>query len=154
MAIQTGYIEPLQPLKKSPPKVAGTSLVDQLITYTDYGKFINELLEKMPQLVAQDDDGETSLTFKGQTPTVTNKDGEGMFLARDDGATFLEMSAKLVNSSILGTYDEVFADSAKKITYDRIYDQTPITYTDPDTGEEITYTPPPKFGVFFDLYGG
>jgi len=146
-----GYIT-TTPLRKSTLRDINLPLVDRLITYTDYGKFIDEIVEKMPQLVVQDEEtGDTSLTFKAQTPTVTNKNGEGMFLARDAEETFIEMNAKLFQSSILGTYDEVFADPAKKITYDRIYDQTPITYTDPETGEEFTYTPPEKFGVFYDL---
>lgn len=49
--------------------------------------------------------------------------------------------------TVLGTYDEVFADPDKRAIYERIYPTDPVTYTD-EGGETHTYTPPEKFGVF------
>ena len=50
------------------------------------------------------------------------------------------------NVTVLGTYEEVFADAEKKATYDRIYPPT-YDYTNED-GETITVVRPEKFGVF------
>ena len=49
---------------------------------------------------------------------------------------------------ILGTYDEVFADAAKMKKYNSVYSTASYEYTDEETGETITVTPPKKFGVF------
>lgn len=48
--------------------------------------------------------------------------------------------------TVLGTYDEVFADPTKKAVYDRIYPPT-FSYVDED-GETVTVAKPQKFGVF------
>ncbi|MGE4420577.1 MAG: hypothetical protein AB7D38_12220 [Sulfurimonas sp.] len=48
--------------------------------------------------------------------------------------------------TVLGTYEDIFADEAKKAVYDRIYKPT-HTYTD-ENGETITVAKPEKFGVF------
>jgi len=48
--------------------------------------------------------------------------------------------------TVLGTYEEVFADETKKIIYDRIYPPT-YSYTD-STGETAEVKKPQKFGVF------
>ena len=48
--------------------------------------------------------------------------------------------------TVLGTYEEVFADETKKAIYDRIYPPT-LTYTD-ENGKMITVVNPEKFGVF------
>lgn len=50
--------------------------------------------------------------------------------------------------TILGTYDEIFADPEKLKIYDRIYDRSPQTWKDPETGEQITTTPPDHFAEF------
>ena len=44
-------------------------------------------------------------------------------------------------------FDALFTDPAATAIYDRVYDQTPVTYTDED-GTEHTSTPPRVFGVF------
>lgn len=48
--------------------------------------------------------------------------------------------------TVLGTYEEVFADTEKKAIYDRLYPQT-LTYTD-ENGNEVTIQKPEKFGMF------
>ena len=48
--------------------------------------------------------------------------------------------------TVLGTYDEVFADETKKAVYDRIYPPT-YSYSD-ESGETVTSARPEKFGVF------
>ncbi len=50
------------------------------------------------------------------------------------------------NVTVLGTYDEVFADETKKAIYDRIYPPT-YSYIAED-GETIEVKRPEKFGVF------
>ena len=54
----------------------------------------------------------------------------------------------ITSLSILGTYDEIFADSEKLAIYDSIYDRSEQTITDPETGEEYTYQPPDHFAEF------
>ena len=44
-------------------------------------------------------------------------------------------------------YQQIFDDPDKLEVYDRIYDRTPYSYEDPETGESITVTPPERFGV-------
>jgi hypothetical protein len=41
----------------------------------------------------------------------------------------------------------LFRDPEATAIYDRVYDQTPVTYVD-ESGEEYTATPPRIFGVF------
>ena len=128
------------------------TLVDNIIVFNDENEFKHELLIKLPDLVTYlEESEEIFFKFRGMTPEVANKDGEGMFLVRDTQETFDQISAKIFSSTVLGSYDEVFSDTAKKLTYDRIYPRDPIEFIDPDTGELITFTPPLKFGVFFDL---
>ena len=132
--------------------MAETPLIDKIIVFDYEDAFKHELLDKLPELVSyMEETDEIFYNFKGMTPEVINKDGEGMFLARDTEETFNQISSKISSGTILGSYDEVFTDTAKKITYDRIYPRDPIEFIDPETGETITYTPPEKFGVFFDL---
>ena len=50
------------------------------------------------------------------------------------------------NVTVLGTYDEVFADETKKAIYDRIYPPT-YNYKD-ENGETVIVEKPEKFGVF------
>ena len=51
------------------------------------------------------------------------------------------------NLTILGTYEEVFTDPAKRAIYDRVYDQTTIDVNDVK-GRKTMYTPPERFVVF------
>jgi len=77
---------------------------------------------------------------------VINKDNEFLALVRANDAD-LELIDGLTNADNLGSYEEVFADPEKLAIYDRIYDRTPVTFTDED-GTEHTMTPSDKFVVF------
>ncbi len=50
--------------------------------------------------------------------------------------------------SVLGTFDEIFADPSKLAIYDSIYDRSEQSWTDPETGEKHKYTPPDRFAEF------
>ena len=78
-----------------------------------------------------------------KTPTQRNGN-ETLALVRVEDVADIEKWSFL---TILGTYEEVFADPELLTIYDRIYSRTPITVTD-EEGNEYTYTPPDKFGVF------
>lgn len=47
--------------------------------------------------------------------------------------------------TVLGTWDEVQADPARKALYDSVYPRTPVTWTD-ENGDAHTLTPPEEFG--------
>lgn len=115
------------------------------ITYcSNTGALVDELLDKAPQLVSADEDTPCFLVDK--TPIVRN-DTETMALVRDPDGALRALADMLTTLTVLGTYDEVFADPAKCEIYDRVYDQTSVIYTD-EEGVERTYTPPRMFGVF------
>lgn len=122
-----------------------------IITYVqDSQALIAELQEKFPELVSKPDldNGDPGGKFLvTKTPTVRNAAGESLSLVRGDDA-LLDVATQLENLTALGTYEEVFNDPDLLAIYDRVYDRTPKTFTDPETGEQITYTPPDKFGVF------
>lgn len=121
--------------------------MNDYITYcADTTALIAELQTVAPTLVSTNPDtGEVSFNVP-KTPTVRNGN-ETLALVRDMDGSLLALSAQLTTLTVLGTYDEVFADPAKRDIYDRVYDQTPISFTDED-GTQHTFTPPEKFGVF------
>lgn len=49
---------------------------------------------------------------------------------------------------VLGTYSEIFADPEKEALYNSVYDRSPKTWVDSETGETVSYTPSDKFNVF------
>lgn len=113
-----------------------------IITYVpDSTALVAELQEKFPDLIFED--GKFLVT---KTPTVRNAQGESLALIRDDDA-LIEIGEQLDSLVMLGTYDDVFADPALREIYDRVYDQTPITWTD-ENGVEHSQPKPEKFGVF------
>jgi len=122
-----------------------------IITYVQDSKaLIAELQEKFPDLVSQPDPetGEGGGKFLvDKTPTVRNAAGESLALIRGDD-TLLTVGEQLESLQMLGTYEDVFNTPELLAVYDSVYDRTPKTYTDPDNGQEATYTPPEKFGVF------
>jgi len=118
--------------------------MQDIITYvSNRDALIAELHEKYPNLIDEDDN-----FLVDKTPTVRNgNESLALIRANDELITIGE---SLTNLTLLGTYDEVFADSDKKTIYDRVYDQTSIEFEDPETHETIIITPPEKFGVFAD----
>jgi len=88
-------------------------MIDIIITYTDETIFTGE-----------------EPTFKGsKTPAVTNG-SEFMRLVRVVSEE--DMPAGL---TVLGTYEEVFADADKKAVYDNIYKRR-YAYTDEEGNEQ------------------
>jgi hypothetical protein len=117
-----------------------------IITYVeDSAALVAELKEKFPDLV--DDDNNFLVT---KTPTIRNAEGHSLALVRGDDQ-LVALGAQLEHLTLLGTYDEVFSNEDKLAIYNSVYDRTPKTFTDPETGEEYTVTPPEKFGVFCEV---
>jgi len=117
--------------------------MQDIITYvSDRPALIAELHADHPDLIDDDDN-----FLVDKTPSVYNGTESLALIRADDD--LVALGNTLTNLTLLGTYDEVFADVDKKIIYDRVYDQTPVDYTD-EEGNPQTYTPPEKFGVFAD----
>jgi hypothetical protein len=82
---------------------------------------------------------QTEEQIEGLTVTPPQIDGtDRMSLCRCEALPY--------GVTVLGTYEEVFADAEKKAIYDRIYPPT-YNYTD-EYGETIEVKRPEKFGVF------
>lgn len=137
-----------------------------LITYSDNtAGLIAELQSVSDKLVSVNDEtGDQAFTVP-KIPTH-RKGSETLSLIRvNSGLQTLfgldmELSPReraktklsLKKLKILGYYDKatdsyVFNSPADEATYNRLYDRTPITFTD-DQGNESTYTPPDMLGVF------
>lgn len=116
------------------------------VTYcTDTAALVAELQTKYPDLVDVDDQGNATFLVD-KIPTVRNGLNT-VCLVRDTDGSLFEISQNLTTLEVLGTYDEVFADPAKKAIYDRVYVRS-YTYID-DGGIERTALRPEKFGVFY-----
>lgn len=115
-----------------------------VVTYCpDTEALLVEVAEKFPELLFQNEDGTSSFLIT-KTPTV-RKGKETLSLVRVDN---LDVLNQLNTLQVLGDYNTVFADKAKKKIYNKIYPiPSPVTYTD-SQGNEQTYTPDPRFGVF------
>lgn len=121
--------------------------MNDYITYcADTTALATELEAVAPEKINIDPESGAVSFNVPKTPTVRNG-GETLALVRDMDGSLLALADQLSSLTVLGTYEEVFADAAKKEIYDRVYDQTPVILTDED-GVESTYTPPEKFGVF------
>ena len=116
-------------------------MIDILIHIPNYEELINELKIKAPELL-NEDQGVWIYTW---CPSVINN-GEVLTLVRVE-AEFLNIAEQLGSAVALGTYDDVFGDPDLREIYDRVYDQTPTTWTD-EEGVEHTVNKPEKFGVF------
>ncbi|OOZ36105.1 hypothetical protein [Solemya velesiana gill symbiont] len=120
--------------------------MNDYITYCNNTQaLVAELQVKAPELIHLDEQTGKATFLVPKTPTVRNG-AETLALVRDIDGTLLQLAEQFDHLEVLGTYEEVFADPAKREIYDRVYDQTPRTVHGPD-GETLTYTPPEKFGV-------
>ena len=116
-------------------------MYDILIFCPDTEALIAELQEKFPDRISvNEDSGEVSYLIT-KTPTVRNGN-ETLSLVRVSDEDLVDMQG-LINLTVLGTYDEVFADPFLQDTYDRVYPRIPIELED---GSE--WTPPEKIGEF------
>jgi hypothetical protein len=77
----------------------------------------------------------------------TRKNGiKSLCLVRCMSQQELDDLASIQALQLLGTYDEVFADTALLAKYNSVYDQTPQTYN--VDGIEYINTPPDRIGEF------
>lgn len=95
-----------------------------------------------------DEDGNPLFPLANSTPTQTHNHPETVTLIRCVTDYDEQVLRSFESVEVLGTYDEVFADDEKYAKYSSAYPHDPYTIKDPETGEEITITPPKKFGVF------
>ena len=120
-------------------------MINDLITFCED---IDELLAELVSKGYVNEAGEAVFPICDRTPTQ-KKDGKARSsLIRcvcDDNMALLESFGSL---EILGTKAEVDADPVKTEKYLRTYSRDPVTYTDPETGEPLTYTPPKWHGAF------
>jgi hypothetical protein len=115
-----------------------------IITYVkDPTKLVEELQEKFPDLLTEEGDFNVL-----KTPTVKNADGESLALVRGDNQ-LLQLGQQLESLVILGTFEEIFNDPEKLAIYDSVYDRTPKTIVDEETGQTNTITYPDHFNVFY-----
>ena len=119
-------------------------MIDIITHCEDTAALVTELQIKLPKYILVNDGVPTFLVDK--TPTVRNGT-ETLALIRLTDAKYNELlSAELETLTLLGSFEEVFADAAKKEIYDRVYVQT-ITTNDPE-GNPITIQLPERFGAF------
>lgn len=118
-----------------------------ILTYCeDTQALISELQAKLPHRVSTDEDGVTTFLVP-KTPTVRNGN-KTLSLIRLTDEDIVELNeANLQTLTILGTYEECFADSGKKSLYDSVYPCDLFTITLED-GSTSIYTPPEKIGTF------
>jgi hypothetical protein len=119
-----------------------------LISYCpDTAALAAELSEKLPAYLTLDEATGQPVFLVDKTPTVRNG-AETLALLRlsQEEVERLE-AAQLSTLTVLGTYEDVFADPAKRAVYDRVYDQRPVTVVD-ENGVETLVSPPERFGVF------
>ena len=119
-----------------------------VITYCeDTEALVQEVMEKYPKKIFIDEKTGNVTFAIDKTPTVRNGN-KTLTLVRCPSAIY-DMLASLESIEILGTYEDVFADEEKHAKYKEVYPyDVPIKYTDPETGEEVEYYRPQKFGVF------
>jgi len=120
----------------------------EAITYApDLAALIEEMAGADSEFVTVEDGGVRLNVDK--TPIVHNS-GESLALVRVPDLTTVDFSGLqvLASDDINGdVWAVLFADVAATAIYDRVYDQTPTTYTDDDNVDH-THTPPRQFGVF------
>lgn len=120
-------------------------MIDIITHTTNTAALVSELQTKLPAYITIDQAG-NPIFLVDKTITIRNGT-ETLSLIRLTDEKYAELlAAELTTLELLGTYDEVFADPAKKAIYDRVYPRTFLA-TDPE-GNEITVTRPEKFCVF------
>jgi len=114
-------------------------MTDQITYTTDISLLQAEISLKFPDFI--DDEG--NILGITKTPTIHNGKAS-LALVRNPAVEF----SQLDNLTLLGTYEEVFADPKKKAIYDSVYPPA-LTYFDQELDKEAVVIPPEKFGVFF-----
>lgn len=120
-------------------------MIDIITHTTDTAALVAELQEKLPAYINIDADG-NPIFLVDKTPTVRNGT-ETLSLLRLSDEKYSELlSANLQNLTILGSFEEVFANPDLKEIYDRVYPRTFETLN--FEGNTITITKPERFGAF------
>ena len=109
-------------------------MIDIIAYSTNPAALVTEIQTKKPKLV--DANGKLVLD---KTPTM-KKGGKTIALIRCRKQSEVDWLDGLTNLEVIGTYEEMLANSAWKAKYDSIWDRTPVN------GQ----VPPAKFGVFAD----
>ncbi|WP_448216295.1 hypothetical protein [Endozoicomonas sp. 2B-B] len=115
-----------------------------LLTYTsNLPALKQELIDKGHS----DEDGNPVLNI---CMTLVQHGGElhSVTLCRTSTNEEREMLNSFTHLEVLGTKEEVDADPAKTAKYEKAYSRASVTMTDPDTQEQVTYTPPHWHGEF------
>ena len=117
-----------------------------ILTYCpDTDVLVAELLEKFPTRIDMEDpENPTFIINKSMSTKRNGSETVTLIRAFTQDMTDLESMDSL---TILGTYEQVFADPDKRAIYDRVYPQTPVEIDDGEGGVSV-YTPPEKFVVF------
>lgn len=127
---------------------------DLLVYCPDTALLVAEVQANYPKWIAHEDFHNRKFLVD-KTPTVRNGNKTLALVRCRDGAPgepeteavllALEEAGVLV---VLGTYEECFADPEAKALYDSVHVREPITYTDPESGEEHTHIPAERIGEF------
>ncbi|WP_110647609.1 hypothetical protein [Salinicola peritrichatus] len=135
-------------------------MIDAIIYVADFPALVAYLDEHYPDLLARDENGDTTqppvVTGFARTPAVVNGN-ELMIYARlsesdadiwrgMEGVTILA-EAEFVGKGAADTlYQSVFDNADKYAIYSRVYPHDPYEIEDQEIGT-ITITPPKKFGI-------
>lgn len=106
-------------------------------------KLVDELTVRFPEKLTE---GNDFIVVKTPTQNTDRTGSPTLALVRCVAEQDEIDLGSLTALEVLGTYGEVFSDSAKLAKYDSVYDRTPQTYT--VEGVEYTHTPPDRFGEF------
>ena len=109
---------------------------------------INILISELEERGFTNDSGNVVFPISNRTSTKNTNNPKTTTLVRCSNYQDEAILRSFTSLEVLGTYDEVFADDEKYAKYSSAYPHEPYTVTDPETGEEITITPPKKFGTF------
>lgn len=108
---------------------------------------LEALKAELVELGSVDDEGNAILPLTRTPIQYAAKGSQSLALCRFMDESEITALNHLQNLELLGTYEEVFASPELMAKYTSVYDLSPITTTD-ENGEEVTYQPPEKFGVF------
>ena len=95
-----------------------------------------------------DESGEPVLPLLNRTPTQNRNSPRTTSYVRCRNDEEVALLYSFGTLEVLGTKEEVDADPEKTAKYESAYSREPYTVTDPETGEEITNTPPYWHGAF------
>lgn len=115
-----------------------------LLTYTsNLPALKQELIEKGHT----DEEGNPVLNVC-MTPVQHSGELHSVTLCRTTTDEEREILNSFTHLEVLGTKEEVDSDPEKTAKYEAAYSRGPVAMTDPETGEQTTYTPPHWHGEF------